>query len=178
MGVLKTAIVSLVVGIVLAAAALILLSAPGSAVGMKAFEVEAPVEESFAFMADAKNWAGCIPLEISEVQGEGLGQTFSISYEFGFSKQTLKQDMVWAEFEPNKWLVAKAGNTFTNDGAYYFTFSPADGGGTRIVWIGEGTAYVPAVFAVTPWGRDWGMKDYLKYMDGFAKCVKEKIEKK
>jgi len=37
---------------------------------------------------------------------------------------------------------------------------------------------VAALLLLSAPGSAVGMKDYLKYMDGFAQCVKEKIEKK
>ncbi|HUT52009.1 MAG TPA: SRPBCC family protein [bacterium] len=175
MSAIKYLALTIVAGIVLAALLLILCSTPSSGVVMKTIEIKAPVERSFSYMADAQNWAGCLPASVSDIQGQGEGQTWRFAYEFGLPSKMLEQDCAWVEYEPGKRLLGKCGNTGLNDGAYTFIFTSVPGGVTRMVWISEGSSYFPAAISATSLGREWFSKNYQKYMDDFAACVKKGI---
>lgn len=147
-----------------------------SMVYIKSWEVEAPVEKTFGFMDDFNNLVRCVPLEVKESKGKGLGQTIHVIYQG--QGQPIALDYVVTDYEPNLRIVQKVGNTGLRlDGANTFLFLPDDKGGTRLVWITEGSVEVPLLLSATRAGKEKFDEFYRGYMDELARCVKTGAEK-
>jgi len=150
-----------------------------SGISIKTVEIKAPVEKVFKYLEDVNNWFGFpgINGKVTKVEGQGLGQTAMTNYAFG-PKQRINSEFALVNYLPNQLLVFKAGNTGgKNDGAYTFVLTPTPDGGTRVVWVSEGSAEVPLFLAMTKWGKKKFDKEYMKYMDTFASQLKTELEK-
>lgn len=150
-----------------------------SGISIKTVEIKAPVEKVFKYLENVNNWFSFpgINGKVTKVEGQGLGQTAMVNYAFG-PKQRIDSEFALVNYIPNQLLVFKAGNTGgKNDGAYTFVLSPTPDGGTRLVWISEGSAEVPLFLAITKWGKKKFDEGYMKFMDEFASRLKTELEK-
>jgi len=162
-------------------AALFMSSCVGNiwGLGVKSIEINAPVEKVFKYLEDPGNYMTYPPVngKISNVQGQGLGWTCTINYEYA-PRQRINSDFALVDYVPNQQLVFKAGNTVEkNDGAYTFILTPTPDGGTRLVWVSEGSVEVPLFVAITKWGKAKFDREYTKFMDDFAGRMKTELEK-
>jgi hypothetical protein len=181
----KTVLVSLVVGMILGAIALVALKTTIYGAGVKVFEVKAPVERSFSFIADGEinECTKRDGAEFSEIDGEGLGQSSVFTWKDPLTKKTYRNKVAVVVYEPNQRIVLKYGNSSPPGegmgGAMdTFIFTPGENGGTRIVFTSEGSFYLPMVLTSTPWGLRYIDKAGTKFMEDIAGCMTEKLGKK